>query len=209
MKKQIIVKLVVLLILLLTAVLSCISPLYPEEMFLQHIGTLLLVIILAIDIRKNFLWLSSFMGIAAFTLLHIIAARHVYSFVPYDQWSLSLFGFSVNDYFGFERNQFDRFVHFAFGILIFPYTFQVFSKWKLTKPQTIFVVWAVIQGFSMFYELFEWTLTLVMTSEAAENYNGQQGDVWDAHKDMALAMFGSSIMCVVSALKKSDKKAIK
>jgi putative membrane protein len=208
MKKKTLVKLVVLLILLVSGVLSCISPLYPKEMFLQHIGTLLLIIILAVDIHKNYLWLSSFIGIAAFTLLHIIAARHIYSFVPYDQWSMSLFGFSINDYFGFERNQFDRFVHFAFGILVFPYTFQIFSKWKLSKTQTIFVVWAVIQSFSMFYELFEWTLTIVMTSEAAENYNGQQGDIWDAHKDMALAMVGSNIICGLYALKKSDKKAL-
>lgn len=27
--------------------------------------------------------------------------------------------------------------------------------------------------------------------EEAENYNGQQGDMWDAHKDMLLATIGA------------------
>ena len=46
----------------------------------------------------------------------------------------------------------------------------------------------MIQTGSMIYELFEWTLTIVMTSEEADFYNGQQGDMWDAQ--------GSTIMLV-------------
>ena len=30
--------------------------------------------------------------------------------------------------------------------------------------------------------------------ESTENYNGQQGDIWDALKDMALALLSSSLM---------------
>ena len=52
----------------------------------------------------------------------------------------------------------------------------------------------MIQTGSMIYELFEWLLTIVMSSDAADSYNGQQGDMWDAQKDMALAMLGSTAM---------------
>ena len=40
-----------------------------------------------------------------------------------------------------------------------------------------------------------------MTSEEADYYNGQQGDIWDAQKDMALAMLGSTIMLVYYLVK--------
>jgi putative membrane protein len=60
----------------------------------------------------------------------------------------------------------------------------------------VLMTWLMIQTGSMIYELFEWTLTIVMTSEEADYYNGQQGDMWDAQKDMALAMLGSTIMLV-------------
>ena len=60
----------------------------------------------------------------------------------------------------------------------------------------VFMAWLIIQTGSMVYELFEWLLTIVMSPELADNYNGQQGDIWDAQKDMVLAMLGSTIMAV-------------
>lgn len=50
----------------------------------------------------------------------------------------------------------------------------------------------------MIYELFEWLLTIIVSSEAANNYNGQQGDMWDAQKDMALAFVGSTISALLA-----------
>ena len=66
------------------------------------------------------------------------------------------------------------------------------------------MAWLMIQTGSMIYELFEWLLTIVMTPDAADNYNGQQGDMWDAQKDMAMALVVLqecllSICCVVSS----------
>lgn len=63
------------------------------------------------------------------------------------------------------------------------------------------MAWLFIQTGSMIYELFEWLLTVVMTSEEADYYNGQQGDMWDAQKDMALAMLGSTIMAILYLFK--------
>ena len=57
----------------------------------------------------------------------------------------------------------------------------------------VLVAWLLVQAGSLIYELFEWALTLVLSPEDAEGYNGQQGDLWDAHKDMALAMLGSTV----------------
>ena len=44
---------------------------------------------------------------------------------------------------------------------------------------------------SLVYEWLEWGIALALSPEAAEAYNGQQGDVWDAHADMLLATIGS------------------
>lgn len=44
---------------------------------------------------------------------------------------------------------------------------------------------------SALYEIFEWLLTIVAADDTADYYNGQQGDPWDAQKDMALAQLGS------------------
>ncbi len=198
MKNKNTLKVIIIALLFISAIVTFINPLYPNELLLQHIGTLLLVTPLIVDLRKKYLRLSSFIGIALFTLIHIIGARYIYSYVPYNEWTQTIFNLDINTYFSLKRNHFDRFVHFSFGVLFFPYFIQLFSKWHgLSFRKMILVAWLAIQAFSMFYELFEWSLTLLMSSEGAENYNGQQGDMWDPHKDMALAMLGSTMMSFV------------
>jgi putative membrane protein len=49
----------------------------------------------------------------------------------------------------------------------------------------------------MLYELFEWGLSMVLAPGHADAYNGQQGDVWDAQKDMAFALVGAAITLLV------------
>jgi putative membrane protein len=46
---------------------------------------------------------------------------------------------------------------------------------------------------SMIYELIEWGAAMAFGSELGQAYLGTQGDVWDAHKDMALASLGALI----------------
>ena len=67
------------------------------------------------------------------------------------------------------------------------------------------MAWLMIQTGSMIYELFEWLLTIVMSSDAADSYNGQQGDMWDAQKDMALALLGSTVMLLFYMLRSVRK----
>lgn len=44
---------------------------------------------------------------------------------------------------------------------------------------------------SLAYEWLEWAIALTLSPEAAESYNGQPGDPWDAHADMLLATVGA------------------
>ncbi|HYG51257.1 MAG TPA: DUF2238 domain-containing protein [Flavobacteriales bacterium] len=161
-------------------------------MLLQHAATVIIIGLLTWDIKKAFLTYGAFLGIALFVLLHIIGARYIYSYVPYNNWSITVFGWDIQQTFGFERNHYDRLVHFLFGILIFPFLMNVFVR-RFSFKQAILVSFLCLQTFSMVYELFEWLLTLMLSNREAENYNGQQGDVWDAHRDMALAMLGAGI----------------
>ncbi len=52
---------------------------------------------------------------------------------------------------------------------------------------------AVVALFAGVYEILEWVFTLLVSPDAAENYNGQQGDMFDAQKDQALSFVGSLI----------------
>lgn len=190
-------KILLFLLLLVITVITCIDPVYPHEQFLQHAGTVLLVIPLISDLYKNRMPMMTFTCLVLFTILHVIGARYFYSYVPYKEWFIDL-GIVDADYFTDRRNHYDRFVHFSFGFLMFPYFLYLCKKWfKQSISAAMLMAWLIIQTGSLIYELFEWSLTIIMTSEKADYYNGQQGDMWDAQKDMALALLGSSVMVVL------------
>ena len=202
--KPVLIKKLIFTGTLLTGVLSCIHPIYPEEQLLQHLGTLVLLVPVCIDLKKNRLSLFAFACVSLFIIFHIIGARYIYSFVPYSEWIKSVFQVDINTLFPAARNNYDRFVHFIFGVLFLPFFVEILRiKSVRNKILSVLIAWAFIQALSMLYEVFEWMLTLVMSNEAANNYNGQQGDMWDAQKDMAIAMLGSTLMAFCYLFRKA------
>jgi hypothetical protein len=199
-------KLELVLFVAIATIITCINPIYPYEQLLQHIGTVLLFIPLITDVFKKTMPVSAFVGLVCFTILHVIGARYIYSYVPYKEFAVSL-GIVDSGFFQEPRNHYDRLVHFSFGVLLFPYLAFVCKKWfKQQRFIAVFMAWLMIQTGSMIYELFEWLLTIVMSSDAADSYNGQQGDMWDAQKDMALALLGSTAILFLYMLRYTNTK---
>lgn len=199
-------KLALILLVAIVTTITCINPIYPHEQLLQHIGTVLLFIPLITDVFKKAMPISAFVGLVCFTILHVIGARYIYSYVPYKEFAVSV-GIVDSGFFQGPRNHYDRLVHFSFGVLLFPYLVFVCKKcFKQQRFIAVFMAWLMIQTGSMIYELFEWLLTIVMSSDAADSYNGQQGDMWDAQKDMALAMLGSTAMLFLYMLRYTNTK---
>ena len=197
-------KIVVLAITALVAIVTYINPVFAREQFLQQAGTVLLVALLLYDLRKRWFSNLAFLGIALFLMLHLVGARYIYSYVPYQDWLQCLGDW---EWLHTSRNHYDRLVHLLFGVFLFPALVE-FSRLRVTSRQVmaVLVAWLLVQAGSLIYELFEWGLTLVLSPEDAEGYNGQQGDLWDAHKDMALAMLGSTVAAVSYIVRSSLKR---
>ena len=142
----------------------------------------------------------SYTLIAIFLALHTVGAHYTYSKVPYEAWSAAL-GFSIDGTFGFERNQFDRLVHFLFGLLLAYPAREVFLRIVDVKGfWSYYLPLDVVMSLSMVYELVEWAAAVGFGGELGMAYLGTQGDVWDAHKDMALATLGGLIAMSIVAL---------
>ena len=173
---------------------TLIRPEYPNEQWLQHAPTVLLVPVLVVLARRRTLTTTSVFCIVAFWWLHIIGARYIYSNVPYDQWAQSLLGTTVSETFGWSRNHYDRLVHFCFGLLWMPPAVEIARVYgRLPRFWAISAAIGGVAAISAVYEIFEWLLAVVLSPETADAYNGQQGDMWDAQKDMALAMIGGLV----------------
>lgn len=129
-----------------------------------------------------------------FLCLHEVGSHYTYSLVPYDAWFKALTGTTFNELVGWERNNYDRVVHFSYGLLlayplreIFLRVVNVRGFWGYFLPLD------VMMSTSMLYELVEWGAAMAFGGELGLAYLGTQGDVWDAHKDMALASTGALI----------------
>lgn len=186
-----------------TLIVFCLHPNYPQQMLLQHSATFFAGVFLIYVTIKNNISNTAFFCLFLFMIFHIVGAKWIYSYTPYNEWIKSLSGFSIDEYFGFQRNHYDRFVHFMYGFLLIIPISEIYGRWyKVSEKITLHLAFMFVLATSLIYELFEWSLTLLLTSEQADGYNGQQGDFWDAQKDMALATLGAIIMIVIQKIKR-------
>lgn len=185
---------VMLIVLAIAVALANIDQPYPELAPLQHIPTVILILVAPMLLRRWRLSNGSVAALWVFMLLHTLGGRYIYSYVPYDVWAKTVAGTSVSEAFGWTRNGYDRLVHLAFGLLwTIPVIQAVQSRNTVSAAPAAFVAFAFVGLVSALYEVFEWALTLFAAGDTADYYNGQQGDIWDAQKDMAIALFGSLV----------------
>lgn len=143
---------------------------------------------------------TSYTFIFVYLCLHVYGAKHTYAENP--------FGFWLKDFFHFERNHYDRIVHFSFGFML-AYPMRDFFLNKMKFPN--WVGWLlpveITLSFSCLYELIEWAVADILFPEQGAAYLGSQGDIWDAQKDMFMAGSGAVlIMLFVSSLRKKTIK---
>ena len=103
---------------------------------------------------------------------------------------------------GQARNGFDRIVHFSFGLLAMRPVAEIVRRHGGAGARAAgWTAFLFVGAASAAYEVFEWLLTMVLAPDLAADYNGQQGDPWDAQKDMAMAMLGAMLGAALAGLR--------
>lgn len=143
---------------------------------------------------------ASYLLIGLYLTLHVHGSMFTYAESPLGYW--------MADFFDWERNNFDRLVHFSFGFLLAYPMRELFLRGLKTKSWVAWVLPAeIVMSLSGLYEIVEWAVADFFFPEQGVAYLGTQGDVWDAQKDMALAFAGSVlVLLLVFSLKKILKK---
>ena len=194
------VKLLGALFLLLWVALA-VRPLYREDWLVENVLVLLVLPLFIISYRKHLFSRLSWVLIFVFMCVHEIGAHYTYAKVPYDAWWHALTGHTINEFFGWQRNHFDRLIHFTYGLLLaYPYR-EIFLR--IAKARGFwgyFLPLDITMSSSLLFELIEWLAAEVLGGELGQAYLGTQGDIWDAHKDMALATLGAIIAMLITAI---------
>ncbi len=141
-----------------------------------------------IALQKKFLFSDiSLVCIFLFLFVHIYGAQMSYTYNQFGVW--------LQYKFQLQRNPYDRFAHFSFGFLIvYPLQDYLVNRMKVPGKWSYILSIAIILCMATIFELIEWLVAACTDSETGESYVATQGDVWDAHKDIALALLASVIV---------------
>jgi putative membrane protein len=171
---------------LIVWIVSAIRPVMVADWWLENLLVFGFVGVLIATYR--FLQLSelSYWLIFAYLCLHEWGAHHMYANVPIGEWMRTVFHTTRNDY--------DRVVHFSFGLLLaYPEREVLMRKANLRGFWTLWIPVVFSLGLGAFYEIMEAIVAVVATPDAGDAFLSLQGDPWDTHKDMFMGFAGSIV----------------
>ena len=132
----------------------------------------------------------SYACIFLFVFLHLYGAFYAYTQNALGDW--------LQNRFNLWRNPYDRIVHFSFGLLMaYPFRELLINRFRVSSKASWLLPVEISFSFGTLFEMIEWGVSELTTKETGETYVATQGDVWDAHKDIALAALGASITMLI------------
>ena len=142
----------------------------------------------------------SYTLIILYLMLCAAGAHWSYSFVPLGEW--------MKDAFGLDRNHYDRLVHFAFGLLLaYPLKEWLERFVKVPRPWPYFFSPLLLVAFSAIFECIEAIVVELVNPELGLIFLGAQGDIWDAQKDIIVALYGGALAMLAAGL--GDRRPVR
>ncbi len=130
--------------------------------------------------------------IAIHAVVLAVGGAYTYARVP--------LGFWVAEFFGWQRNPYDKLGHFFQGFVPALAAREVLLRGAYVRGRRmlVFLVVCIVLAVSAAYELIEWAAALAL-GQGADEFLGTQGYQWDTQSDMFLALVGAVAALVLLA----------
>ena len=166
-------------------IIMAINPKYPQDWLLENVLVFLVFPFIVWMDKKHSYSLLSIILLLIFASLHSLGTHYTYAEMEHFD--------VITQFFGFERNHFDRLVHFLFGLLLFRILFEMITPGISSIKTALLFTFTMIISISTLYEMLEWLAAITFYPELGIAFVGTQGDVWDAQQDMLAAIIGALI----------------
>lgn len=167
-------------------VLSAIAP-FNRLVWALEVAPAVVALCLLVSTRSLFpLTPLSYQLILGFCLILMFGGHYSFSRVPLFEW------LAVE--MDWQRNHFDRLVHFLQGLVPAMAVREFVIRRQLINGRYWQMLWVVAfcLAVSAGYELIEWWVALLLDAER-EVFLAEQGDPWDTQADMLMALLGASL----------------
>jgi putative membrane protein len=171
---------------------TAILPVNREVWALENIWVGIGIFGMALAFRRFPFSDTGYFLISVFICLHLVAAHYTYEAVP--------LGFWLRDTFGLTRNDYDRCVHLAFGLLLTYPTRELFLYVRPGMPNwlTHYLSINSMMALSAVHEIMEAYVGPAADPRAQAGYLSLQGDLNDSQHDMAAALVGSLLSVIIT-----------
>lgn len=178
----------------LTSLLACLSVVFvwsairPHDYFtwFLEVFPVLIALPLLIMTYSKFPLTNLVYGlILLFAIILLVGGHYTYAEMPLFNW--------LRDYYGLDRNYYDRLGHVAQGFIPAIITREILLRTSPLKPGKwlFFIVICICLAMSVLYEFIEWWVAVASGSDAVA-FLATQGDIWDTQWDMFLAFMGAT-----------------
>jgi len=187
-------------ILAILLVISGIQPFDRTTWWLEVTPVLIAIPLLFVTYKTFPLTHLLYVLIFCHAIVLIVGGAYSYARVP--------FGFEIAEWFGLDRNPYDKIGHFMQGFVPAIVAREILIRNHiLAKGKMLsFIVICIVLAISATYELIEWAAALLL-GQGAEEFLGTQGDEWDTQSDMFFALIGS-IMALLLLSKWHDRQIV-
>ncbi len=199
-------KLLISLSIIVSIVLiwSLINPITYTNWLLESFPVLIGAPILFFTYKKFRFSNVVYVLIALEFIVLMVGGHYTYAKNPLFEW--------IKITFDLQRNYYDRLGHFMQGFVPVMIAREFLLRKSTLKrgKLLIFVLISIVLAITAAYELLEWSSTLTLPPEEGLRFLGSQGDLWDAQKDMLLALIGGvGALILLSRIQDKQIKELK
>lgn len=165
-------------------VISAIHP-FDQLTWIMEVMPAIIGVVIIVYTWRTFPLTTLLYGLILFhSLILMLGGHYTYARVPMGDW--------WKEWFGFTRNNYDRFGHLAQGFIPAIITREILMRASPLKPGgwLNFLTVTVCMAISVVYEFIEWWAALLM-GKGADEFLATQGDIWDTQWDMFFCMVGA------------------
>lgn len=189
---------ILLLLSFIVLIWSATKPLDYFAWFMLTLPALIFVSCLVLTYNKFQFTTLAYTIVFVHIAILLIGGKYTYTFNP-------LF-LEIKEIFNFSRNHFDRVGHLAQGFApVFLVKEYLLRKGFFKKSKFFYLIlFCFILAISASWELLEFFVTIV-SNKPATYILSTQGDMWDTHWDMIMAIIGAASALLIFG-KLHDKK---
>ncbi len=151
--------------------------------------------------RKGRLTNLSYLSVLVFLILNTLGAHYTYALCPVGEW--------MKGTFGFIRNNYDRLVYLAFGLLIsIPVMEILYRRFRLRYIEACFLAVFIIVALCAINSLTEMLIAAVSRSQQLFILTQAQGDIWDSQRDTAMGLLGAALnmgYCIFVKIRRNQR----